>query len=226
MVVWHPILKKYYTSFAGNIDFPFAVFSPTFKLVSSEDITTMFDVRGMWYNTVTKKLEANGYNENGWISYKLNASGIPEDIVQLQDGMVQPAEQSVGVFDAVKKRILFLNMGFIYSYSLTGKIADDSIELKLKEVKLDTLDSELEADDEFTNEYNSTALCFTGILNSEFAVLNCSSLQIEMYNRKGILTKALQLPDETVVYNSFNFSYANGIWWLFDKNERKWVGFK
>ena len=225
-VVWHPVLKKYYASFAGNTEYPLAIFDATYKLLSSDDVTTMFDVRGMWYNTVSKKLEANGYDENGWISYKLNAKGIPEDIVQLQEGMVQPTEQSVGVFDAQKKRISFLKDGTIYSYSLNGQIADDYIELKLKVDEPSETEDELEKTTALTDAYSTNTLCYTGIVNAEFAVLNYSSLQIECYNRKGIQTKSLQLPDDAVVYNNFNFAYANGIFWLFDKNERQWIGYK
>lgn len=225
-VVWHPVLKKYYASFAGNIEYPMAIFDATFKLLSSDDVTTMFDVRGMWYNTVSKKLEANGYDENGWISYQLNTKGIPVDIVQLQEGMVQPTKQSVGVFDVQKKCISFLKEGTIYSYLLNGQISDDYIELKLKAEESSEEEDDLDEMTASTTAYNTTALCYTGIINAEFAVLNYSSLQIECYNRKGILTKSLQLPDDAVVYNSFNFSYANGIFWLFDKNERQWIGYK
>ncbi len=225
-VVWHPLLKKYYASFAGNLEYPLAVFDATFKLVSPYDMTTMFDVRGMWYNTITKKLEANGYDQNGWISYKLNTKGIPVDIVQLQDGQMQPDKQSLGVFDAVKKKIVFLSDNRILYYSLTGKALDEMIELKLKINETEMMEDELVEDKEMAEVYNVSALCYTGILNAEFAILNYSTLQIEMYNRKGVMTKALQLPDDTVVYDNFNFAYANGIWWLFDKEERKWFGFK
>ncbi|MFZ1329026.1 MAG: hypothetical protein WAW27_08365 [Chitinophagaceae bacterium] len=225
-VVWHPVLKKYYASYAGNAEYPMAVFDATYRLVSPEDIATMFDVRGMWYNTITKRLEANGFDENGWISYKLDTKGIPEDIVQLQDGMVQPDKQSLGVFDAMKKKICFLSDNRILYYSLNGEALDEMVELKLKIAGDETMDDELEEDIELSDVYNLTALCYTGIPNAEFAILNYSLLQIEMYNRKGVLTKTLQLPDDTVVYNNFNFAYANSTWWLFDKNEKKWIGFK
>lgn len=46
-VVWHPVLKKYYASFAGNASYPMGVFDPTGKLISPEDIETMFDTRGL-----------------------------------------------------------------------------------------------------------------------------------------------------------------------------------
>ncbi len=223
-VVWHPVLKKYYASYAGNAEYPLAVFDATYRLVSPEDITTMFDVRGMWYNTITKRLEANGYDENGWISYKLDAKGIPEDIVLLQDGMVQPDKQSLGVFDVLKKKICFLSGNRILYYSLNGEALDEMVELKMKTAE--SMEGELVEDEEMADMYNSSALCYTGIVNAEFAVLNYSLLQIEMYNRKGVLTKVLQLPDDTVVYDNFNFAYANSTWWLFDKNEKKWFGFK
>ena len=222
-VAWHPVQKKYYAAYAGNTDYPLAVFNTAYQLVSPEDLTTLFDVRGMWYNTVSKKLEANGYDDNGWISYKLDQKGIPQDIQPLQEGMVQPDPQSLGVFDALKKKICFLTDNRIVYYSLSGEPLDESIELELK--KSDVNEGGL-TDDEDEEEYNKTALCYTGMANAEFAVLNYASLQIEMYNRKGACTKKLQLPDDAVVYTNFNFSYANGIWWLFDKNEKKWIGYK
>lgn len=225
-VVWHPVLKKYYASFAGNATFPFAVFDPAGKLLSPESLETMFDVRGLWYNTVSKKIEANGYDDFGWISYKLNAKGIPEDIVQLQEGLVQPGAHSVGVFDALKKRVCFLDNGIISSYSLKGEKAEDEIEIKHITEAPEMPEGELEADSETEDKYNSTALCYTGIANAEFGILNYDKMQIELYNRKGILTKAFKLPEDVQVYVDFNFAYANGIWWLFDKDERKWFGFK
>lgn len=227
-VVWHPVLKKYYASFAGNASYPLAVFDIKGNLLSPDNLETMFDVRGLWYNTVSKKIEANGYDDFGWISYKLNIKGIPEDVVQLQEGMVQPGAHSVGVFDAIKKRVCFLDNGIISSYSLKGEKADDEIEINNNTETEDAeiTEGELEADSETEDKYNSTALCYTGIANAEFGILNYGKMQIELYNRKGILTKAFKLPDDILGYDNFNFAYANSIWWLFDKDERKWFGFK
>jgi|CXWL01.1.fsa_nt_gi hypothetical protein len=225
-VAWHPVLKKYYASFAGNTTYPFAVFDVAGKLLSPEDLEAMFDVRGLWYNTVSKKIEANGYNDFGWISYKLNTKGIPEDTVQLQEGQVQPEQQSVGVFDAIKKRVCFLSGGRILFYTLTGEALDEVIELKIANEEPVMEEDELMGDSDPFEKYNATALCYTGILNAEFAVLNYGATQIELYNRKGTMTKAFKLPEEVALYTNFNFAYANGIWWLFDKDERKWFGFK
>ncbi|MDZ4794801.1 MAG: hypothetical protein SGI83_11030 [Bacteroidota bacterium] len=224
-VVWHPLFKKYYASYAGNTSYPMAVFDVTGKQLSPDELETMFDVRGMWYNTVSKQIEANGYDASGWVSYSLDSKGIPEEIENLHDGQVQPDPQSVGAFDAAKKRISFLKNGSIFSYSLAGEEAADVVDLKRKGVSPAT-EGELEEEGESEEKYNSTSLCYTGIPNAEFAIMNYGEMQIELYNRKGILTKAFKIPDDTLLYTNFNFAYANGIWWLFDKGEKKWFGFK
>lgn len=225
-VVWHPVLKRYFASFAGNAVYPLAIFDATGKRISPDGLETMLDIRGMWYNTVTKMIEANGYNDNGWISYKLDVRGIPEGIKQIKTGQVQPDPQSVGVFDAAKKRVCFLDGRKIVSFSLQGALAADVIELKYKNNPTEQPEGELEDNSKPVAEYNATTLCYTGIVNAEFAVLNYGEIQIELYNRKGILTKAFKLPEEMPLYTNFNFAYANGIWWMFDKGNRKWVGFK
>jgi hypothetical protein len=42
----------------------------------------------------------------------------------------------------------------------------------------------------------------------------------------GFLTTQLPLPKDAVTEGAFNFAYANGIYWLFNIAERKWVGYK
>ncbi len=224
-VAWHPGLKKFYVSFAGNAAFPFAVFNATGMRLSPAELEAMADVRGIWYNTVSKKIEANGFSKDGWVRYILGATGIPENVEQIQEGQVQPEENSVGVFDAVKKNICFLSDGRIVFYSLQGKATGEEIVIKNLN-KTELAEGELEDVSAPTDKYNTTALCYTGITNAEFAILNYGDLQIELYNRKGVLTRAFKLPEGVAVYSNFNFAYANSTWWLFDKEERKWFGFK
>src|SRR5262245_4426823 len=56
-VAWHPVQKKYYAAMAGNTTYPLAVFDINGKRLSADDQTTMFDVRGLWYNSRSKKLQ-------------------------------------------------------------------------------------------------------------------------------------------------------------------------
>src|SRR5258706_8069777 len=53
-VIWHPVQKKYYAAFAGNWDYPLAVFNSTGQILSGEELTTKEDLRGLWYNPKLK----------------------------------------------------------------------------------------------------------------------------------------------------------------------------
>jgi hypothetical protein len=51
--------------------------------------------------------------------------------------------------------------------------------------------------------------------------------EIGLYSIKtGLLTKTLSLPTEAPAELTFNFAYANGIYWLFDMEARTWYGYK
>ena len=77
-VAWNSVLKQYYCAVAGNSDFPMSVFNASGTLVSDSTLKTLVDVRGLWYNSITKTLQANCYNDAGWITYKLDTKGIPD----------------------------------------------------------------------------------------------------------------------------------------------------
>ena len=78
-VCWNPDTKKYYAGFAGNSMFPMGVFNAAGKRLSPDTLTTMQDIRGIWYDPATKLLMANCYNETGWISYSLDNTDIPNN---------------------------------------------------------------------------------------------------------------------------------------------------
>jgi hypothetical protein len=108
-VAYNPVLKLYYAAFAGNASYPMAVFNAKGKLLSEPDRATNADLRGLWYNPLTKSLQGNCYNEGGWVNYKLDKAGMPDYPSSLLDteGMYQPDEQSVGVFDPKLKTVYF-----------------------------------------------------------------------------------------------------------------------
>lgn len=221
-VVWHPIQKKYYSAFAGNTTYPMAVFNVTGKLISPADLETGFDIRGLWYNSVSKTLDANGYADFGWAKFTLDLKGIPSDPEVYAEGLNQPDEQSVGVFDGLKKQVVFLGFGTLHFYSPTGEDLAQVLELKIEQDG-----NELNGDDEDGfSKYNTTTVCYTGIANAEFALLNVDELKIELYNRKGQLTRTYALPDDAPVQNMFNFAFANSTWWLFNTETRTWQGYK
>lgn len=226
-VTWDPVAKRYYAAFAGNAGYPLNVFNAGGTLISDTTLKTQIDVRGLWYNTKIKTLQANGYSNIGWVSYKLNAKGIPETFSTLYEGMVQPNEHSVGAYDAKSNSVYFLDNTedfVVESYNAAdGKIIN-TIFIHPQTTNADDID--FDWDFELMFDYNTTSAVFTGIPKSEIGLLNVVDSQIELYDTDGLLTKVLPLPEKAPVNDMFNFSYCNGMYWLFDKDNRKWIGYK
>jgi len=219
-VAYNPQKKMYYSVFAGNEKFPISVFSSKGKLLKS-GIYTGFDVRGFWYNAKTNAVEGNGHGvTDGYWSKKIESSGFPEaktDLIfesdEYDESEYQPDNNSSGAFNALQDEVYFLSESNIYIYNRnTGEFKSNG------EIK--NLPSQIE-------DLNSTTLVYTGIPKMEFGVLDFTNKKIYLINANGyFVTKTINLPKTAVVYEMFNFSYCNGIYWLFDKTNRKWVGYK
>ncbi|MFZ4058057.1 MAG: hypothetical protein ACOYKE_07945 [Ferruginibacter sp.] len=224
-VVYHPIFKKYYASFAGNSQYPMAIFDLKGKRISEDGLATDFDTRGMWYNPIKKTVEANGYADNGYTSYVLDKKGIPQSNEVFLTGSNQPTEQSVATFNAKEKVLYFLSNRKVLEYNYTDGIPTE----KYFPINFAAEDIEGIEDDSNPEKYNSTTVIYTGIVGKEFALLNVYDSKIELYNKKtGNKSGELTFPEEgtPILESMFNFSYANGIFWVFSIDERKWVGFK
>jgi hypothetical protein len=225
-VAWHPIQKKYYAAMAGNISYPLGVYDIKGKRLSPDDQSTQFDIRGLWYNPATKTLQANGYDDNGWIEYILDKKGFPETVTDLIDGNNQPTEQSVGALNPLKKDIYFFNEdGNISVYGSIDAAVKDEIKLTLGVTAGD--DDGLRDNLDVIDNYNASTLIYTGIKGAEIGLLNYEENQIELYNiATSYLTRTLTLPTGAAAYDNLNFSYANGLFWLFNKETRVWTGYK
>jgi hypothetical protein len=229
-VVWHPLQKKYYAAMAGNVGYPLSVFDATSKRVSADTHITDADIRGLWYNPFVKAIQGNQYNDYGWFQYKLTPGGMVDEVEELQEGMHQPDAQSAGAYYPAKKQVLFQQEGAILFYNYdTGLLEEDddgeAISLKIfwglkkSQAEEDQLDSP-------EGLYNSTVI-FTGIKGGELGFLNVDDRQIELYDIKtGYLSQALAIPDDAKAELTFNFAFANGMYWLFDMETRKWTGYK
>ena len=224
-VVWHPTLKKYYAAFAGNTEYPLALFDEKGKLLSDESLSTMIDTRGLWYNPTRKAIMGNAYGDNGWFKYNLDTKGIPTEYEILQDGMLQPDPQSVGAYDFTGKQVLFFYDGLLYRYDEKGNVKDSStINLGRTSTKGEVWEDELY---ELLEDYNYTNLIYTGIKGQEIGLLNAVKLQVELYDIKtGFLTKVITLPKDAKAEMTFNFAYANSTFWLFDMEARTWKGYR
>lgn len=216
-VVYHPLQKKYYAAFAGNADYPLAAFDLKGKLFA--EATVGFDARGMWYNSKTKTIQANGYNDFGWTNFSINKIGKPTGNEVFIAGLNQPNEQSVGIFNDKLQAVYFLKDMSLVQYDVKGN-----------EVKTIQLYPKIVAEDSITDElpdyYNRTPV-YTGLLKGEVGLLNNDAQTIELFNiATGKPSSTWQLPADIPNNAVFNIAYANGILWLFDKDKRTWLGYK
>jgi hypothetical protein len=218
-VAYNPVTKKYYAAFAGNVSYPLSVFDTKGKILSGEDLKTNADLRGFWYNPTTKTLQANCYDIGGWVSYKLDSKGMPQEPTKLLEGMYQPEAQSMGVFDAKTKTVYFLKGNTVIAYDLKGN-EGKSISLVLKDN---------EGEDFLPEKYNYSTIIYTGIPKQEFGIYDTENKKIELYSKAtGKLTASWLLPNDlpTQEVTNFNFSFCNGMVWLYDIDSRKWYAYK
>jgi len=218
-VAWHPKLKKYYAAFAGNAEFPLAVFAENGNRESEDYLLTDADVRGLWF--ANGNIEGNGYDAGGWFRYVSNENGIPTGIETFASGQHQPDPHSAGSFDPKGKMVYFMKTdGKVYGYKHPTAVAENTITLHLGQTK----DSESAIP---INNYNYTSLIYTGQKKAEFALLNHKLARVEYYNKKnGYMTGIAKFPLGTKAPDFLNFAYANGYFFIFEKNSRRWVGYK
>lgn len=208
-VAWNSDKKVYYAVIAGNATFPLETFSETGKLLYESEAG--IDIRGLWYNPKTKKLEGNGQGTNGIFSYNLNASGEPRGAEILYEGQNQPDIQSVGAFDAKKQTVYFLDGDAIVPYKLKGVKKGKSIALINNPVSFDKM--------------NYTTVIFTNRKNEEFGLLHPQRKTVYLFNLKGKYTGKIDFPDNAITHDAFRFSFANGKIWLYDTKTRSWTGY-
>lgn len=220
-VAWNPITRKYYASMAGNSSYPMAVFDPNGKRLSDAELSTDFDTRGLWFDAGTKRICANGYDDNGWIAYVLDTQGIPLETKRVISGKTQPDENAVGAGDG-KKSVFFMHPTFddyrfvISEYSLQGSFVKHHYLL---------LPEQLMEYDE--SSFNMNCILFTGIPGKEFGVIHPEDNQVHLFSKlSGKWIQTLNVPLEVELSEHFNSAYANGYFWFYNEKNRTWYGMK
>lgn len=218
-VAFNSVNKKYYAAMAGNTSYPLCVFDEQGTLVSGGQVETLADVRGLWFNTRKAKLQGNAYGENGWFEYTLDASGIPTDHRTIMENASQPDPQSVGTFAAKPNQVLFFDGRDLYFYDvISGEVKESmALEEMRKKSNLSSFDEE---------DYNSSTVFYTGTTGMEIGLVNTATRMVELYSLSGQLAQQLSVPSGINLYNKFNCSYANGMYWFFDQTSRTWTGYK
>jgi hypothetical protein len=219
-VAYNPGKKLYYAAFAGNTTYPITVFNAKGKL-QKQDIEAGFDVRGFWYNAATNTLEGNGYGVTaGYYNKKLDASGIPDAVAsnifetdEYEEDEYQPDDNSVGAFIPGSDQIVFRSGTQLSYYGRTDGKLKRSAEITGLPGTLDDL--------------TGYTVIYTGQNKMELGVLDVTNKKIYLINiATNAVTKTLALPKTAVVENNFNFAYCNGMYWLCNTKDRKWIAYK
>ena len=211
-VAWNPDQEIYATVIAGNTSFPLETFDRNGKPLGQGEAG--FDWRGLWYNNKQQQFEGNGAGEEGWATLSLNDSNEPDGIEIIEAGQLQPDFQSVGTFDYVSNKVVFLNFESIaielYPYGALENIP--SIELAIDGGEIEN--------------FNSTTVGFTGKSGYEFVLLDFNNGQLVFFNRQGKQTAKSKLPKDAPLSDMFCFSFSNGHAFLYDKDARIWNAYK
>jgi hypothetical protein len=224
-IVYHPKEKLYYAAQAGNKIFPLVIFDKDGDVLSAEDQQTLIDVRGLWYNPKTKKIGGNGYDEFGWFTYDLNKKGLPETIDIFKEGMFQPEKNSAGVLNTEDDEVLFLDGLNIVCYNTNGTDKRKTIQLHIG--SMNSKDGVQTTTTDFESNYNTRSIIYTGMKGAEIGLLNISKKQVELYDIKtGYMSQIVKLPVDFELETYFNFTFCNDIYWVFNKQSRKWMGYK
>jgi hypothetical protein len=224
-VVYYPKEKLYYAAQAGNKEFPLIIFNKDGKIVSEEGQSTLIDVRGLWYNPKSKDLEGNGYDDFGWFSYDLNKKGLPEKIKINKQGQSQPDKNSAGVLNTKDEEVLFLDGLNVVCYTTDGNDKHKSIQIHIG--AMNSKEDQNKSIEDFEKDYNTRSIIYTEIKGAEIGFLNVDKKQVELYSiETGYMSQIIKLPVDFKLETYFNFSYSNEIFWVFDKESRKWKGYR
>lgn len=211
-VAWNPTKKVYYAALAGNRSYPLETFSVEGTYLHGG--IALNDMRGLWWNPKTKRLEGNCFEDGGIIHLHLTDEGYcgGGNSVLFSGGKHQPMRHSAGSYDVKRKVYVYYDEGIVYRYSaktgeLTGK-------LQLK----------LPGKQENINKY--TIIC-TNVKTMEYGVMDWENGKVFLFNSAdGKLTGTVTLPPNVTRHESFNLGYANNHVFLFDKKKRVWTGYK
>jgi hypothetical protein len=156
----------------------------------------------------------------------LDKAGIPASVTNIADGRNQPSENSVPCFDAQKSLVYFLDGTDIYAYNATTAKKTSEYPVLVLGSGIRSAYSSVDGDEKELPSFYNPSPIYTGISGKEFGLLNTDEKQIDLYSVKtGQRTQILHLPSDVTPSSMFNFAYANGMYFIYDKTEHVCNGY-
>lgn len=203
-IAYHPKKKLYYSTIAGNKQYPLEVFDK--KGTSIKADKGGFDSRGVWFSK--DGLEARAFSGEVY-SLTVDGNGLPSGGMNKKYAINPNNEHAIPAYDAKKKTLVFYSDGNLVFYDSKSGENKGSLSLDLYN----------------TSNINSTTVIYTGVKNKEFGLLNHDKKEILLFDRKGNKTGTAKLPTNAVTHSMFRFSYANNLVFLYDVETRTWTGY-
>lgn len=210
-IAYNPNLNIYYAVIAGNPGFPYETFDAFGT--SLYQTNAGFDFRGLWWNPNTNEVETTGFSNFGLWTSNLNGSGYALNTgTNIYTGQNQPDAQSCGDYDCQTNEIVYYFNGKIYRYQRANGAFISSYNLTGCPVPV--------------GNWNTTSVVYTGCAGNEIGIEDYVGKNILLFNKAtGAYSGMSALPASAVTNNSFRFSYANNMAWLYDIGSRKWTSY-
>jgi len=211
-VAYNPKANYYYSVMAGNAEFPMVMFNTSGEMVK-DGYKAGFDARSMWYDKKKDRLVGNSFSNGGYVALQLDNDGKPTGNPEiLLGGMHQPHERSIGAYNEKADEIIFRIDESIFFYN--AKTGKNKRNINLLHIP---------ANSKLTDE----SVIYTGIKHKELGIYDYAAHKIYLFDAStGVLAQSLKLPESAPSPDVLNFSYSNGTYWLFDKGNRQWIGYK
>lgn len=208
-VTYNPEKQLYYTAFAGNSAYPLEVFDT--KGQNRYTGAAGVDLRSLWYNPKKHNLQGLGYPRRGLFNITLDDAGLPAAVKPSNDSIAAiPNTQSTAGWDG-KGALLFFDGQWLYRFSMGLK--------QKKKFVPQSIPGDMA-------NLNNTTVVYTGVKGYELGFYDSFEGKVYFTDLKGAYTGTSMLPASAPRAESFRFSFANGLVWLFNGNERTWFAYR
>lgn len=207
-VTYNPEKQLYYTAFAGNSSYPLEVFDGK----GQNRYTGMagVDLRSLWYNPKKNSLQGLGYPKRGLFNIALGDEGLPGTPQISRDSIAAIPSQSTAAWDG-KAGILFFDGQWLYRFTAGLK--------QKKKFEPQAIPGDMA-------NLNNTTVVYTGVKGYELGFYDSFEGKVYFTDLKGSYSGTSLLPASAPRAESFRFSFANGLVWLFNGNERTWFAYR
>jgi hypothetical protein len=210
-VVWNPGLKRYYSAVSGTGEKWLMIFNQQGQSIRNPYLLP-FDPGSLWIEGSGNYLRSYAAGMEGLYVIHLR-EGLPAYAENIFYALHNPVAIGNGAWVSKRKEMWYFHDKTVYRYKIRNAYHRTPLQLDL---------------DEFENEINSMGMVYTGIRQSEIGLYDRGQHRILLFNaRNGKCSRILQIADESGPKPLCgDFAFANGLFWLYDRETGIWYGYR